>query len=186
MKPISTRTVLTTFTVLAAAALTACSSVKLDDAATTGTTAAGTGGVGGTGSSAGAGGAQSRVAPVDAAQVDNAAFGNLPRVVYFDFDSYVVKAEDQPKIEANARALAANRSAKMSVQGHTDERGSSEYNLALGQRRAEAVVRALTLVGAQPTQLEAVSFGKERPVAQGSTEEAWAQNRRAEMVAAVK
>ena len=70
---------------------------------------------------------------------------------------------------------------KMAVEGHTDDRGSSEYNLALGQRRAEAVVKSLTLLGAEPTQLEAVSFGKERPAVQGENEDAWAKNRRAEL-----
>lgn len=184
MKLISSRTLLA---LAAAAALSACSSVKLDDTAGSGTTNAGTGGVGGTGAgSSGVAGAQSRVAPVDATRVDNVAFGNLPRVVYFDFDSYVVKSDDQPVIDANAKALAGNRNARMSVQGHTDERGSSEYNLALGQRRAEAVVRAMTLLGAQPSQLEAVSFGKERPAVQGSNEDAWAKNRRAELVAATR
>ncbi len=69
----------------------------------------------------------------------------------------------------------------MAVEGHTDERGSSEYNLALGQRRAEAVVKSLTLLGVQNAQLEPVSFGKERPAVQGSDESAWAKNRRAEL-----
>jgi peptidoglycan-associated lipoprotein len=70
---------------------------------------------------------------------------------------------------------------KMAVEGHTDDRGSSEYNLALGQRRAEAVARSLTLLGVDATQLEAVSFGTERPAVQGENEEAWAKNRRAEL-----
>jgi peptidoglycan-associated lipoprotein len=77
--------------------------------------------------------------------------------------------------------LNANRSRKMIVEGHTDERGGREYNLALGQKRAEAVVRSLTLLGAGDAQLEAVSFGEERPAAQGSDEAAWAKNRRAEL-----
>ena len=103
------------------------------------------------------------------------------RVVYFDFDSYVVKDDYRPVIEANAKALTTNRRMKMAVEGHTDDRGSSEYNLALGQRRAEAVVKSLTLLGADQTQLEAVSFGEERPAVQGENEEAWAKNRRAEL-----
>ena len=111
----------------------------------------------------------------------NVDYSNLPRIVYFDFDSYVVKDEYRPVIEANAKALTANRKSKMAVEGHTDERGSSEYNLALGQSRAEAVVKSLTLLGAEPAQLEAVSFGKERPAVQGENEEAWAKNRRAEL-----
>ena len=84
-------------------------------------------------------------------------------------------------IEANAKALTTNRKMKMAIEGHTDDRGSSEYNLALGQRRAEAVVKSLTLLGAEQVQLEAVSFGKERPAVQGENEEAWAKNRRAEL-----
>ena len=84
-------------------------------------------------------------------------------------------------IEANGKALAADRKRHVTVEGHTDDRGSSEYNLALGQRRAEAVVRSLTLVGADAAQLEAVSFGKERPAVQGEDEAAWAKNRRAEL-----
>lgn len=103
------------------------------------------------------------------------------RTVYFDYDSYVVKDEYRPVIEANAKRLAAERNRKMLVEGHTDARGGSEYNLALGQRRADAVVRSLTLLGVQDNQLEAVSFGKERPAAQGADEDAYAKNRRVEL-----
>ena len=164
----------------AAASLAACSSVPLDSQAPvesrTGTTSAT-----GAGTAGGASSSQTRVAPVDVTGTSNVNFSNLPRVVYFDFDSYVVKDEYRPVIEANAKALTANRKMHMAVEGHTDDRGSSEYNLALGQRRAEAVVKSLTLLGADPTQLEAVSFGKERPAVQGENEEAWAKNRRAEL-----
>jgi len=111
-----------------------------------------------------------------------AAIANLPHVVYFDFDSFVVKDEFRPVIEGNARLLTGSRTKKMTVEGHTDERGGREYNLALGQKRAEAVAKSLTLLGATDSQLEAVSFGKERPAVQGSDEEAWAKNRRAELV----
>jgi peptidoglycan-associated lipoprotein len=164
---------------IAAASLAACSSVPLDSQApvesrngTASTTGAGTGG---------ASSSQTRVAPVDVTGTTNVNFTNLPRIVYFDFDSYVVKDQYRPVIEANAKALTTNRKMHMAVEGHTDDRGSSEYNLALGQRRAEAVVKSLTLLGADPTQLEAVSFGKERPAVQGENEEAWAKNRRAEL-----
>lgn len=109
---------------------------------------------------------------------DNAA----ARVVYFDYDSYAVKDEYRPVLEAQAKALTANRSKKITIEGHTDERGGSEYNLALGQKRAQAVLKSLTLLGASDSQLEAVSFGKERPAVQGSDEAAYAKNRRAELV----
>ena len=104
------------------------------------------------------------------------------RVVYFDFDSFVVKDEYRPMIEAHAKVLGANRSKRMMLEGHTDERGGREYNLALGQKRAEAVLKSLVLLGVQDNQLEAVSFGEEsaRPVP-GSDEAAWAKNRRVEL-----
>ena len=171
------------FTAIAVASLAACSSVPLDSQAPveSRTGAAVTSGSG-SGSGANASGtSQTRVAPVDVTGTSNVNFSNLPRVVYFDFDSYVVKDDYRPVIEANAKALAGNRRMHMAVEGHTDDRGSSEYNLALGQRRAEAVVKSLTLLGADPTQLEAVSFGEERPAMQGENEDAWAKNRRAEL-----
>jgi peptidoglycan-associated lipoprotein len=103
------------------------------------------------------------------------------RVVYFDFDSYAIKDDFKSLIDGYARALQASRSKKLIVEGHTDERGGREYNLALGQKRAAAVVSSLTLLGATDAQLEAVSFGEERPAAQGNDEAAWAKNRRAEL-----
>ena len=128
---------------------------------------------------------QSQVATVQAGQMGGRGVDGLPpgvgRIVYFDFDSFVVRDDGRPVVEAHARVLNANRSRKMIVEGHTDERGGREYNLALGQKRAEAVVRSLTLLGAGDAQLEAVSFGEERPAAQGSDEAAWAKNRRAEL-----
>ncbi len=102
-------------------------------------------------------------------------------VVYFDFDSYAIKDDFKATIDGYARVLQANRSKKLVVEGHTDERGGREYNLALGQKRAAAVVSSLTLLGATEAQLEAVSFGEERPAAQGNDEAAWAKNRRAEL-----
>ena len=103
------------------------------------------------------------------------------RSVFFDFDSYVIKQEARPLVEAHARFLVQNPQMRMLIQGNTDERGSREYNLALGQKRAEAVQRSLTLLGAGPEQIEAVSFGEERPAATGSDEAAWSQNRRADI-----
>jgi peptidoglycan-associated lipoprotein len=163
-----------------AAILAGCSSVPLDDKKTpveTRTPTAVTPGAG-----AGAGGtSQSQVTSVDLTKNANAAQSNLPRVVYFDFDSFVVKDEFRPTIDAHAKVLGGDRKKKLAIEGHTDERGGREYNLALGQKRAEAVAKSLALLGAQDAQLEAVSFGKERPAAQGSDEAAWAKNRRAEL-----
>jgi peptidoglycan-associated lipoprotein len=100
------------------------------------------------------------------------------RSVYFDFDSFVVRDEFKPIVEAHAKYLQRNRNAKMTVQGNTDERGSREYNIALGQKRADAVKRMLVLLGAQDAQVETVSFGKEKPKNSGHDEAAWAENRR--------
>ena len=100
------------------------------------------------------------------------------RSVYFDFDSFNVKDEYKPTIEAHGRYLQQNRSARMTVQGNTDERGSREYNIALGQKRADAVKRMMVLLGATETQVETVSFGKEKPKNAGHDETSWAENRR--------
>jgi peptidoglycan-associated lipoprotein len=105
----------------------------------------------------------------------------LDRVIYFDFDSYAVKDEYRPIIEAHAKLLKDNPGAKEVAEGHTDERGGSEYNLALGQKRAEAVVQQMKVLGVGDSQLEAVSYGKERPAVEGHDEAAWAKNRRVEL-----
>ncbi|NRF71001.1 peptidoglycan-associated lipoprotein Pal [Aquincola sp. S2] len=103
------------------------------------------------------------------------------RTVYFEFDSASIRDQDKPLLEAHARHLAANRAAKARIEGHCDERGGREYNLALGQRRAETVLKTLQLQGASEASMEAVSFGKERPAATGHDDAAWARNRRAEV-----
>ena len=128
-------------------------------------------------------GAQSGVAPVTIDQSALNAQGpvGVARIVYFDYDSYTVKPEFQSLIDAHARFLKANPARRVSIEGHTDERGGREYNLALGQKRSEAVRRALALLGVGDSQVEAVSFGKEKPAVQGGGEAAWAQNRRAEI-----
>jgi peptidoglycan-associated lipoprotein len=105
----------------------------------------------------------------------------MDRIVYFDFDSFVLREDARPVIEAHARMLMANPSRRIVIDGHTDERGSREYNLALGQKRADAVARSLVLLGVQDSQIEAVSFGEERPQERGADEAAWAKNRRAEL-----
>ena len=100
------------------------------------------------------------------------------RSVFFDFDSFVVKDEYKPLVEAHARYLQSHPAARMTIQGNTDERGSREYNIALGQKRADSVKRMMTLLGAGEAQIETVSFGKEKPRNQGHDEAAWAENRR--------
>ena len=173
------------WTVLAAVvALGGCASgVKLDDAAPvetrTPTDASAAGGAAGAGSS---GAAQSQVTSVDLTKGGDAAANALPKVIYFDFDSFVVKDEYRPTLETYAKALAADRKKRLAVEGHADERGGREYNLALGQKRAEAVVKVLVLMGAADGQIEAVSFGKERLAAPGGDEAAMAKNRRVELI----
>ena len=103
------------------------------------------------------------------------------RSIYFELDSNVVREEFKPVVAAHARYLQQNRSAKMTIQGHADERGSREYNLALGQRRADAVRQAMQLLGASAEQIETVSFGEEKPKAAGHDEASWAENRRADL-----
>jgi peptidoglycan-associated lipoprotein len=103
------------------------------------------------------------------------------RSIYFDLDSYIVKDEFKPVLEAHAKYLNANRTRKIVIQGNTDERGGREYNLALGQKRAEAVRKALALLGVPDAQMEAVSFGKEKPKALGSDDAAYAENRRSDI-----
>jgi peptidoglycan-associated lipoprotein len=104
------------------------------------------------------------------------------RSVHFDFDQFVVKDEFKSLIEAHAQFLVKNPKMKMLIQGNADERGSREYNLALGQKRSEAVKKALLLLGAREDQVEAVSLGEEKPACTESTEECWAKNRRGDML----
>jgi peptidoglycan-associated lipoprotein len=151
-----------TFTLVGVTAfiLAACSSVKLDD--------------------------------VDAANSGSGNFGSQPwndpssplfqRSVYFDFNEYTVQTKYQKQLSAHANFLKANPKQKIIIQGNTDERGTAEYNLALGQRRSDAVRKALNLMGVSDNQMEAVSFGKEKPKAEGDNEAAWAENRRADIV----
>ena len=102
-------------------------------------------------------------------------------IVYFEFDDFSVQPQYSTLLERHARYLAAHPGLAIKVAGNADERGSAEYNLALGQKRAEAVLRAMKLYGVKDKQVEAVSWGKEKPVALGHDESAWAQNRRAEL-----
>ena len=150
-----------------------CSSTKLDQPAAASTS---------TGSAGATTAPQSQVTTVNTgnAAATGQAAENLARAVYFDFDSSVIKAEYQPTISAYAKLLSNSEQRKLTIEGHTDERGSIEYNLALGQRRAESVRKALALLGVKDAQMEAVSFGEERPAVDGHDEGAWSKNRRAE------
>lgn len=103
------------------------------------------------------------------------------RSVYFDYDDFTIKPEHNALIERHGRYLSGQAGLAVKLEGHADERGSAEYNLALGQRRAEAVLRALGIQGAKAAQMEAVSWGEERPRASGHDEAAWAQNRRVDL-----
>ena len=104
------------------------------------------------------------------------------RSVYFDYDSYVVREDGRPIVESHASYLNKNKGRKILIQGNTDERGGTEYNLALGQKRAEAVRKSMATLGVAEGQMEAVSLGEEKPKAMGSGEAAWAENRRADIV----
>jgi peptidoglycan-associated lipoprotein len=104
------------------------------------------------------------------------------RSIHFDFDSFVVKDEYRPMLEAHAGYLNSKRDARVILQGNADDRGSREYNLALGQKRAEAVRKVLSVLGVSEAQMEAISFGEEKPRNPASTEEAYAENRRTDVV----
>lgn len=103
------------------------------------------------------------------------------RSVFFDYDVFAVKTEFAQMLEMHGKFLAANPKVSIRVQGNADERGSAEYNLALGQKRADAVVRALKIYGVKDSQMESISFGREKPKALGHDESAWAQNRRVDL-----
>jgi peptidoglycan-associated lipoprotein len=104
------------------------------------------------------------------------------RQIFFDYDKYDVKDQYRPLIEAHAKYLRDNPSAKMLIQGNADERGSREYNIALGQRRSDNVKKMLILLGARDAQLESVSLGEEKPMCADSNEQCWSKNRRGDML----
>jgi peptidoglycan-associated lipoprotein len=104
------------------------------------------------------------------------------RSVFYEYDSSGIDEQYKPMIQAHSKYLQSSNNTRITVEGHCDERGSREYNLALGQRRAEGVKKAMTLLGVNTNQVTTVSYGKEKPKASGSTEAAWAQNRRSDLV----
>lgn len=142
--------------------LAACSSVKLDD-------------VDGANSGSGSGNFGSQ-------PWNDPSSPLFQRSVYFDLNEYTVQTKYQKQLSTHASFLKANPQQKIIIQGNTDERGTAEYNLALGQRRSDAVRKSLNLMGVSENQMEAVSFGKEKPKAEGDNEAAWAENRRADIV----
>lgn len=125
-----------------------------------------------------AGGAAGKALP---AYLDPENALSRDRSVYFAYDDYIVASEYAPLIERHGKFLSQHPSVAIRIEGSTDERGSAEYNLALGQRRAEAVLRALKLYGARDTQMEAVSYGEEKAKAAGHDESSWSKNRRADL-----
>jgi peptidoglycan-associated lipoprotein len=171
------------FGTLAAATLAACgSSVKLDnvpveDRGNLVNAQSQVSGAAGTGASVD----QRNVSGVDVARGDVVQPTGMARTVYFDYDSFAVRPEFAATLEAHAKYLAANNSRKVALEGHTDERGGREYNLALGQKRGDAVRRALSLLGVREVQMEAVSFGEEKPAVTGFDEAVFVKNRRVEL-----
>ncbi len=123
-----------------------------------------------------------RVSPLDVSARSGPAPipADLARIIYFDYDSFEIKPQFEPVVQGHARYLNANKGRKIALEGHTDERGGREYNLSLGQKRAEAVRQALSVLGVDSSQMDAVSFGQEKPAVAGSTPEAYEKNRRVE------
>jgi peptidoglycan-associated lipoprotein len=144
----------------AALVLSGCSSVELDESAKNGSTL-------------------SDVALVD--QTGGGASDPRNRSIYFAFDSYTVESRYMPLVQRHARVMLAHPTRQIVIEGNTDSRGSREYNLALGQKRSEAVKQRMQLLGVPASRIEAVSFGREKPMALGENEEAWAKNRRADI-----
>ena len=147
-----------------AATLAACSSVPLDDKAGQG------------------GGTQGSTTGQILDPFNPQSILAQQRSVYFDFDSYTVSDQYRGLVETHARYLTSHPQQKIKIEGNTDERGGAEYNLALGQRRADAVRRMMTLLGVSDNQIETISFGKEKPKATGTSEADFAENRRADIV----
>ncbi|HEX8741042.1 MAG TPA: peptidoglycan-associated lipoprotein Pal [Casimicrobiaceae bacterium] len=169
------------FAALIAVALVGCSTTATKPAPVV-ESGAGTSASGAETSGAGNAGVNGNAGASATDELHNPASILSKRSVYFDFDSFVVKDEYKPLVEAHARYLQSHPTARMTIQGNTDERGSREYNIALGQKRADAVKRMMVLLGAGDSQIETVSFGKEKPKNPGHDEAAWAENRRDDIV----
>lgn len=161
-----------------------CSSVAMTDAASTDTaaTAAPTAPAAATTAAPEATPASTsaQAAPAPVKQAESIA--DVAKLIYFDYDSSAVKPEFRSVIEAHARFLQTNPTRTVTIAGHADERGGTEYNLALGQRRADALRQMLVLLGVNASQIETISYGKEKPAVRGSNEAAWSKNRRDEII----
>lgn len=155
------------------------STVPLNDVPVTDASAKSVAGADGTTAGAGVQSGAASASDLGAGSLANAPVAQ--RTVYFDYDSYVIKPEFQSLIANHARFIKSQNGRKVAIEGHTDETGGREYNLALGQKRADAVRSALSILGVPAAQMESVSFGKEKPAAAGSDEAAYAKNRRAEI-----
>ena len=171
---VSMHRVMVVLLLVGACALSACASKPSKPAGEQGMASTGAEGAGATNANAGAGSDDEAAGP---------QAGLLAkRTVYFDFDSSEIKGEGTDIVAAHAKYLAANPGTRVRLEGHTDERGSREYNIGLGERRAQSVRRALLLQGAGEAQISTVSYGEERPAVPGHDEAAWAKNRRVEIV----
>lgn len=155
-------------------ALTGCPSNPQKSDSAGGGAGAGGSGVQGQGADLGGG--------VSAYSLDDPESPLAKRVIYFDYDSAAIPDQYRKLIEMHAQYLASHRNTQVVLEGHTDERGSREYNIALGERRAQAVKKIMLLFGVNDAQVQTVSFGEERPVAPGHDESAWSLNRRVELV----
>ena len=164
-------------TLVAAAALGACSSTPLDTPQAPVESAK----VGAAANAGGASPAQSTVATVTLDPLDDPKGELAARSVYFAYDDFTIAPKYQPIVQAHGKLLQSRPQVQVRVEGNTDERGSREYNLALGDKRAQVVAKQLELMGAKASQIEAVSYGEERPKAEGHDEAAYSENRRADI-----
>ena len=170
------------FLISAAALLAGCSSAPITAPVASANNATPVANTGTTGGASANSAAASTVASVTVpAYLDPKNELSTKRSVFFDYDDFSIKKDYVAVVERHGKFLAANPKVAIKVEGHTDERGGTEYNLALGQKRAEATLRALMVYGVKDAQVEAVSWGKESPKATGHDESAWAQNRRADL-----
>ena len=171
------KSISTSVTLVAAATLAACSSTPLDTPQAPVETAK----LAPPASTGGASTAQSTVATVTLDPLDDPQSNLAARSVFFGYDDFTVAPKYQPVVQAHGRLLQARPQAQIRVEGNTDERGSREYNLALGDKRAQVVAKQLELMGAKAAQIEAVSYGEERPKAEAHDEAAYSENRRADI-----